>query len=201
MQVARAHVDQAAHIALGVDHCADVFCRYQTQLMAITEAAQLFGVVGKALQLAGLVRQVAVAPRQVAGNRMALDPLADDIHRFQAHQLEAVHTLLAEHWQKLLKAMADPANQLTTVAPAGAPADFARFEQDHRQAALGQFDGRVQARIATADDAHVGAVLALQSRVICLWRAAGGVIGGGVLRAVDHRIGLGEESKAASISR
>ncbi|MNC69366.1 hypothetical protein D3C75_1200460 [compost metagenome] len=91
--------------------------------------------------------------------------------------------------------MADTTDELPTVAPAGAPAELTGFQQDDRQATLGQFDGGVNARIATPDDAHVGAVLALQERVVGVGRAAGGVVRGGVLRAVDHRWCPGSETK------
>ncbi len=82
--------------------------------------------------------------------------------------------------------MADAPDELAAVAAAGAPAELACFQEDHRQATFGQFDGGVQARITTADNTYVGAVLTLQERVVGVWRAAGGVVGGGVLRAVDH---------------
>ncbi|MCY1184895.1 hypothetical protein D9M73_256250 [compost metagenome] len=52
--------------------------------------------------------------------------------------------------------MADAANQLPAVAPAGAPADAPAFEQDHREAALGQFDGRVDAGKPAANHADIG---------------------------------------------
>ena len=145
MQVPGAHVDQPTHIAVGADHAVDIVLADQAQLVWVAEATQLFGVFGKAQQLGGFVGQVAVAPGQVAGNGMPLDPLAHDLHGLQAHQFHAAHAVLANHRQKLLQTMADPANQLAAVAPTGAPAEFARFQQDDREAALGQLDGRVQA--------------------------------------------------------
>ncbi|MNO99263.1 hypothetical protein D3C76_910290 [compost metagenome] len=186
VQVARAHVDQPAHIAVGADHAVDIVLADQPQLMCIAQAAQFFGVFGKAQQLGGFVGQVAVAPGQVAGDGMLLDPLADDLHGLQAHQLHAAHAFLAYYRQELFQAVADAADQLPAIAPTGAPAQFARFQQDDREAAFGQLDGSVQARVAAADDTYIGAVLALQEGVVRVWRAAGGVVGGGVLRAVDH---------------
>ncbi|MNC47185.1 hypothetical protein D3C75_962340 [compost metagenome] len=154
--------------------------------MCVAEAAQFFSILRKAQQLGGFVGQVAVTPSQVAGDGMLFDPLADDLHGFQAHQLHAAHAFLADDREELFQAVADATDQLPTIAPAGAPTELARFQQDDREAAFGQFDGGVQARVAAADDTHVGAVLALQEGVVGVWRAAGGVIGGGVLRAVDH---------------
>ncbi len=112
--------------------------------------------------------------------------VAHDLHGLQSHPLHVANALLADDRQELLQAMADPADQLPTVAPTGAPADLARFEQDHREATLGQLQGRVQTRVATADDAHIGGVITLQKGMIRVRRAAGGVIRSGVLRAVDH---------------
>jgi hypothetical protein len=46
---------------------------------------------------------------------------------------------------------------LAAVAAAGAPAEFARFQQHHVEAALAQFQRRRQARQPAADDGHVAA--------------------------------------------
>ena len=130
---------------------------------------------------------------------MLFHPLAHDLYGLQAHQLQGAHAFLADDREKLLQAVADPTDQLPAIAPTGAPAKFARFQQDDRETTLGQLDGGVQARVTAADDAHVGVVFALQEGVVRVWRAAGGVIGGGVLRAVDHRGGpekwRGDEDK------
>ncbi|MNZ71717.1 hypothetical protein D3C78_900830 [compost metagenome] len=195
MQVPGAHVDQAADITVGADHAVDIVFMHQAQFVTVAQAAQFIGVFGEALQLAGLVGQVAVTPGQVAGDGVALDPLTDDVHGFQAHQLHAAYAFFTDHRKELLQAVTDAPDKLAAIAPAGPPAELARFQQDHRQAAFGQLDGGVQARIAAANDAHVGAVLALQERVIGVWRAAGGVVGGGVLRAVDHWRVLGIETE------
>ncbi|MNI64871.1 hypothetical protein D3C73_1203400 [compost metagenome] len=52
--------------------------------------------------------------------------------------------------------MADAAYQLAAVAPAGTPADPPAFQQDHREPALGQFDGRVDAGKTAANHADIG---------------------------------------------
>jgi len=184
--VARAHVDQAADIAIGAHHAVHLILADQAQRVAVAQAEQFIGTLGKTLQLFGFVGQVAVTPGQVAGNGVTFDPFADDLHGFQAHQLHAAYAFLADHWKKLLQAVADAADQLAAIAPAGSPAELAGFQQDHREAALGQFDSRVQPRIAATDDTHICAVLTLQEGMVRVGRAAGGVIGSGVLRAVDH---------------
>ena len=130
---------------------------------------------------------------------MLFYPLAHDLYGLQAHQFHGAHAFFADDREELLQTMADPSDQLPAIAPTGAPAKFARFQQDDRETTLGQLDGGVQARVTAADDAHVGVVFALQEGVVGVWRAAGGVIGGGVLRAVDHRGGpekwRGDEDK------
>ena len=186
VQMARAHVDHAAHIAVGADHAAHLVGLQQAHFMAITQAAQFFGVFGQAVQVAGLVGEVAVAPGQVAGDLVALDALAHDLHGFQAHQLHLAHAVAADHVGELVQAVADAANQLAAITPAGAPADLARFQQHHAEAALGQFQGRVQPGKAAADHAHVGSHFAGQRRVIGLRQAAGGVVGSGVPGAGGH---------------
>ena len=113
------------------------------------------------------------------------DALAHDFHGLQPHQLHVSYTVLADDAFKLLKAMTDTANQLAAIAPAGAPADLVRFQQDHAHAALGQLQGRVQAGKATAHHTHIRHQLALQHRVIGLRQAAGGVIRSGVLAALN----------------
>lgn len=126
---------------------------------------------------------------------MALDTLADDIHCFQAHEFQVAYALLAEDGQELLQTMANAADQLPAVASAGTPADLARFQQNDGQTTLGQLNGSIEARIAAADDAHISAVLTFERRVVGVRHAAGGVIRGGVLRAVDHLSFPGAKAK------
>ncbi|MNJ70636.1 hypothetical protein D3C77_671100 [compost metagenome] len=64
--------------------------------MAVAQAAQLFGIFGEALEVFGLVGQVAVTPGQVAAYRVLLDTLANDIHSFQAHQFQLAYAIAAQ---------------------------------------------------------------------------------------------------------
>lgn len=130
--------------------------------MAIAEGLEFLHVLAEALVVAGLVRQVAVAPAQIAVDGVLLDPATDDLHRLQAHQLECLHAVGADHREELLDVMADAADQLAAIASTGAPADPVRFQQDHGEAALGQFQRRVHSREAATDDAHVGLFFAGQ---------------------------------------
>lgn len=63
------------------------------------------------------------------------------------------------------------------------------FQKNHRKAALGQLDGGVQAGKAATDNAHVGAQLTAQARVARVLIGAGGVVRGGVMRAVHGLAG------------
>jgi hypothetical protein len=82
--------------------------------------------------------------------------------------------------------MADAANQLPTIATAGAPADLVGFQQHHAETAFGQLQRRVQPRKPTADHAYIGDPFACEHRMIGLRQAAGGVIRGDVLSAGIH---------------
>ncbi|MNL11665.1 hypothetical protein D3C87_1325070 [compost metagenome] len=87
--------------------------------------------------------------------------------------------------------MANAANQLPAVAPAGAPTDLVGFEQHYAQAALGQLERRVQSGEPATDHAHIGHQVALQHRVIRLRQTAGGVIGRRVPMAWDRLLSTG----------
>src|SRR5690606_6262881 len=104
-------------------------------------------------QVSRLGRQVAIAPRQIAVDGVALDTLADDVDGFEAHTLELIDAFLAEDIDELLDIMTDATNQLAAVASAGAPADPVGFQQHDAEAAFGQFDGGVEAGEAAADNA------------------------------------------------
>ncbi|MNL43335.1 hypothetical protein D3C87_1658430 [compost metagenome] len=138
------HVDQAAHIAIGAHHRVHLFRLQKAGFIAITEAAQFFGIFGETFEVAGFVGEVAIAPGQVAGNLKLLDSPADDFHGLQAHEFHLPHAVGTDHVGELIEAVADAADQLPAIASTGTPADFAGFEQHHAEAAPGQFQRRVQ---------------------------------------------------------
>ncbi|MCY1528745.1 hypothetical protein D9M68_638620 [compost metagenome] len=187
MQVAGAHVDQAADVAVRAHHAAHLVRLHQAQLVAIAEALELFHVLGEAGQVTRPVGQVAVAPGQVAVDGEFLDALTDDLHRFQAHQLEGAHAVRADHRLELLDAVADAADQLPAVASTGAPADLPGFQQHHREAAASQLDRRIQPGETATDNAHIGHLLTCQRRVLDAPVGARCVIGGGVVFGM-HRV-------------
>ena len=191
VQVARAHVDHGTVIVVGADHFVDALLRHNAQFVTIAEAFQLCLVGGEVVHMRRFVGQVAVAPGQVAIDLKLRNAITHDLHRLQAHQLELAHAILADHRFELFDIMADATNQLPAVAPAGAPADLARLQQRHRQAFLGQLDGGVEAAETATDDAHVHLQLTAQGRVGLPAIDAGGVIGSGMLRAVDGLVNAG----------
>ncbi|MNO99347.1 hypothetical protein D3C76_911140 [compost metagenome] len=183
MQVPRTHVDQATHIARGADHGVHLVGLQQTGLVAITEAAQFFGILGEAFKVTGLVGEVAVTPGQVAGDLEALDPLPDDFHGFQAHEFHLPNTFDTDDVGELIEAVADAANQLPAIASTGAPADSMGFKQHYAEAAFGQLKRRVQPRKPTAHHTDIGQHFAFERRKFGLRQAAGGVVGGDVVRS------------------
>ena len=169
----------------------DVRLRHQAQFVTIAEALQLGLVCGEVVHVRRFVGQVAVAPCQIAIDLKLRNALAHDLHRLQAHQLELTHAVLADHGLELFDIMANATNQLPAVAPAGAPADLACFQQRHRQAFLGQLDGGVQTAETATDDTRIHLQFTAQRRVGLLAIDAGGVVGGGMLRAVAGLVNAG----------
>jgi hypothetical protein len=64
-------------------------------------------------------------------------------------------------FDEALRVVADAADDLAAVAPGGTPADAIGLEQHHVEAALGQFQGRVDPAEAAADNDHVAADVCL----------------------------------------
>ena len=188
MQVPRPHINEPSDIAIRAHHTAHLIRLQQAEFVTIAQTSQLFGFLGKALKVTRLVGQVTIAPRQVTRDIETLDTLANDFHRLQPHQFHVPHTVFADDAFKLFEAMTDTANQLPAITPAGPPADLVRFEQHHAHATLGQLQCCVQAREATPDHAHIRHMLALQHRMVGLRQAAGGIVRGGVLAALNRGV-------------
>ncbi|MNC62448.1 hypothetical protein D3C75_1124700 [compost metagenome] len=87
---------------------------------------------------------------------------------------------------KAADVMADTTNQLAAVAPAGAPADAAAFQQHHRKPALGQFQGGIDPGQPAADHAHIGGQFAVQAGVGRRIACRGGIVRSGVLGSERH---------------
>ena len=93
--------------------------------------------------------QVAVAP--VAGDPVVRDALAQQVQRLDRHCPHAPGLVQAELGLDGRLVAGQPVDRLAAVAPAGAPADFARLQQPHVVAARSQVQRRRQAGQATAD--------------------------------------------------
>src|SRR5690606_6910105 len=155
------------------------------QWMGVAEPLEIGVLLLEVVQVSRFGRQVAVAPGQIAVDAVALDALADDLDGLEAHALERVHAIFADHRGELLDVVAHSANQLAAVATTGAPADTPCLEQDHRQTALGQFDRGIEPGETAADDADIGRLLSLQARQLERPVDAGGIVGGRVIFAVN----------------
>ncbi|MCY1422564.1 hypothetical protein D9M71_382500 [compost metagenome] len=157
MQVPRAHVDQAAGVNAGVHHLLADLARFdQARFVSVTGLEQL-GVFG--LQPGKMRRgvgQFTEAPAQVAINAVFADAMGHDLHRFDPGLFQVLHAFGAHMSGKAADVMADAAYQLAAVASAGAPANPPGLQQDHREPALGQFDGSVDAGETRADHADIG---------------------------------------------
>ncbi|MNR03331.1 hypothetical protein D3C85_1192200 [compost metagenome] len=108
------------------------------------------------LELGRGIGQFAEAPAQVAIDAVLADAIGHDLHRLVPGVFQVLHAIGADVLGETADVMADTTNQLATVAPAGAPANSPGFQQDHREPALGQFDGGVDAGETRADHADIG---------------------------------------------
>lgn len=119
---------------------------------------------------------------------MLPDALTDQRYRVDPGPLQVTHALLAHMPGKTRDVMADPPDQLPAISPAGAPADAPGFQEDHRQAALGQFNRGVDAGKAAADHTHIGAQVLGQRRALGHGIGRRQVIGTGMVLGLIHRL-------------
>lgn len=181
MQVAGAHVDKAADIAIRSHHAMDIFPRYQLEFVLIAEARQMVEILLEASQMTLTGGEVAVAPGEIALDVEALNPLAHQLHRLQPHQVELANPLLTNPADKLAGIVADTANKLATIAPGGAPADAVGLQQGDLVTGISQIDGGIETGKTAADDADVSLVLPLQLGPLLPVVAGGRVVGGDML--------------------
>ncbi|MNL06158.1 hypothetical protein D3C87_1267880 [compost metagenome] len=157
MQMPRAHVHQAAGVHTGVHYLfTDLLRRDQSGFKGITGLDQFHLLGLERFELGRGIGQFAEAPAQVAIDAVLADALGHDLHRLGPGVFQVLHAIGADVLGETADVMADTTNQLATVAPAGAPADSPGLQQDHREPALGQFDGGVDAGETRADHADIG---------------------------------------------
>ncbi|MNE06804.1 hypothetical protein D3C80_994040 [compost metagenome] len=186
VQVARAHVYQAAGVLVAGDDFVQLPRAYQTGFRAIAKRCQVILLVLESGELLGCVGQFAETPAQVAGNAVLGNAAGHQRHRIDAGLLQVAHAVLADMPGKAADIMADAANQLAAIAPAGAPADAPAFQQHHRQAAFSQFQGGVDAGQPAADHAHIGRQFAVQAGVGRRVACRGSVVRSSVLGIERH---------------
>ncbi|MCY1425434.1 hypothetical protein D9M71_412220 [compost metagenome] len=187
VQVARATVDQAAGINRGGDHFAHLLRADQLGFMAVVQGCQAVLLGAESGELGRGIGQFAETPAQVAVDVVFVDALGHHLNRFDPGTLQVFHPVLADVAGKALDLVADAANQLAAVAATGTPADATGFQEDHREAALGQFDCGVDAGEAAADHTHVGTEFSAQHRVFRHRSDRCPVVGAGMLRSRIHR--------------
>ena len=133
-----------------------------------------------------------------AGFEVAVDPVPGDAIAYErlrllGHRPEEPRPLLAKFPLQGGLIAPVPAAELPAVAARGAVADAPCFEQHSAVAALGEVERTGEARIAAADDADVGAHIAIErgpSRVrprACLVPSGRGTVVLGVAPAVARR--------------
>ena len=181
-----AHVHQAAGIHRRADYLLYILRPHQTRFVGVTQRRQVRLLALERRELRRGVGQLAKAPAQVAVDAVRSDTLAHQGHRVDAGALQVTHALLAHVLAESRHVMADTANQLPAVAPAGTPANTAGFQQDHREPALGQFDGGVNAGETAADHAHVGGQVSAQCGSLRQSVGRSPVVGPGVVSRLNH---------------
>ncbi|MNP36833.1 hypothetical protein D3C76_1302500 [compost metagenome] len=186
MQVARAHVHQAASVLVAGDDFMQLVGADQAGFRAIAQCGQVILFILEGSELGRCVGQFAKAPLQVASNAVLGDAPGHKRHRVDAGLLQVAHAVLADMPGKAADIMADAANQLAAIAPAGAPADAPAFQQHHRQATFSQFQGGVDAGQPAADHAHIGRQFAVQAGVGRRVACRGSVVRSSVLGIERH---------------
>src|SRR5690554_544077 len=86
--------------------------------------------------MAWLDRRVQITPVEITGNRMMFNKLCCQAHRFAAHLPDITRTLTPKCAFHRGHLGTQTRQNLTTTAPGGAKAQFVRFKQNNRIAAL-----------------------------------------------------------------
>ncbi len=165
VKMAAAAVEEAADIGAARHQLMHLGLLDQPRV-AVAPAFPLLQLLGGLPHVAPLEGSVEIAPGEIAGDGMALDPLPDDRLGFLGDQPQPQGVLGADPAGQPGKAGGVAAADLAAVAPRGAPADPRRLEQHHLVAALGQLERRRQAGVAATDDADIGVDLAPEPRML-----------------------------------
>ncbi|MNJ67164.1 hypothetical protein D3C77_633120 [compost metagenome] len=97
--------------------------------MAVVQGCQAVLLGAKGSELSWGVGQLTKAPAQIAINAVLLDAVGHHLDRFDAGTVQVLHTVLANEAGKAFNLVANAADQLTAVTPAGAPTNASSLQQ------------------------------------------------------------------------
>ncbi|MNO85905.1 hypothetical protein D3C76_772890 [compost metagenome] len=161
VDVAAAHVEHAADVAVGSDDFTDAFGVHQFQL-GVAEALPELLLRLQVAHLLGAECGEHATVLQVALDVVLGDALANDAAAFEGHLAEQLRLLRADGAFDDVDVAAIAVDDLTAVAPGRAKANLGRFEDSDLEAVFQQEQGSREAGIASTYNAHVGFGLALE---------------------------------------
>ncbi len=166
VEVAGVTIEEAAEVALASEHLGHLGARHEAGVRIAVAALQRLGLL---LQVKGSGRLVGGgedAGLEIAGDRVAGDPLLDGRLGLAGELPEKARPLGAEHLFQRGLVEAQVRGDLAAVSPRRAGADPRRLQQHRVVTALGQMQERRETGIAAADDADVGLQAASQRRML-----------------------------------
>ncbi|MND64867.1 hypothetical protein D3C80_562150 [compost metagenome] len=187
VDVAAAHVQHAADVAVACDYFTDALLVHQLELVV----AKAFPQALLRLQVAHLFRGDGCEHAtvfQVALDIVLGDTLTNDAATFECHLAQQLCLLGADGALDHVDVTAVAVDDLAAVAAGRAKTNLGGFDDADLEAVFQQEQGAGQAGVAGTDDAHIGFHLTLQRRT---WRhrvGRGGVVGLGV-GGVSHAAG------------
>ena len=184
MDMASAHVEHAANVALGIDHFAYAARIHELQLgVPVTFPERLLGF--QMLHLLGGHRCKYTAVLEVAVDVVARYAVANDARTLKGHLSEQAGLFLADGALDHVDVPTVAVDDLAAVATGGAKADARCFQQGHLETLFQQEQCGGYSGIAGPDHADIGLVTTLQSGSIRGRIGGGGVIRGGMV-GVSH---------------
>ena len=188
VQVAALGVEQAGLVALGGDVLPQICLAHKAQAVVTPLVRGLFLPIGEQVHATLQHRGPDMARPEVAGDLVLRNAAADFLCGLLRQAPDGARAVQPQRLLERRHVAGKPKNDLTTVAPGGAPADATGLQQHDALASLGQPQRAVQAGVAGADDEDVGLQRLLQVWAHQLLRtAAGGVVAVHMLEAaVKH---------------
>ena len=166
VEVAGVAIEETAEVALAAEHFGHLGARHEAGVRIAVAALQRLGLL---LQIKGSGRFVGGGEDpglEIAGNRVARDPLLDGRLGLAGELPEKARPLVAEHLFQRGLVEAQIRGDLAAVSPRGARPDPRRLQEHRVVAPLGQMEERREAGVAAADDADVGLQAAAERRML-----------------------------------